>query len=419
MLTTAQSERLTRVGRGTPMGETFRRYWLPALMSSELAENDGPPLRVRLLGEDLIAFRDAGGNVGLVSAFCPHRRAPMFFGRNEEGGLRCVYHGWKFDRTGACLDMPSEPPDSLFKTKVCIEAYPTWEGGGLVWTYLGPAASAPLPPAYELVRAPASQRFVSKAFETCNYLQALEGGLDNTHATILHRESSDLAFLREFQRIVPQIRIHKTDYGYMFSGIRTLDGQQWVRVSQYLMPSYQMRGTIQPVFLLEGHAPTMDGHIWVPIDDETTWVYNFTYAYDPQTPLVLRHALEIEDSQGRGEGELDAAFRPIRNRSNDYLIDRRLQKTASFTGIKGINTQDFALQEGMGVVDRTKEHLSAIDQPIIVMRQLMLEATHEVAAGRVPRGADPATHRVRALDHLVAPGVDWEAALGEQLQARY
>src|SRR5271167_594357 len=176
MLSHRENERLTRVGPGTPMGQLFRRYWIPAALSEQLPEPDGPPVRCRLLGEDLVAFRDTAGRAGLVGAFCPHRRAPLFFGRNEECGLRCVYHGWKFDRTGACVDMPSEPPDSLFKTKVAIEAYPTWEGGG-VWAYLGPKELQPAPPDYEWVRAPATHRFVSKTFEQANWLQALEGGL--------------------------------------------------------------------------------------------------------------------------------------------------------------------------------------------------------------------------------------------------
>jgi phthalate 4,5-dioxygenase len=153
MLSVANNERLTRVGPGTPMGRLFRSYWLPALLSEELPEADGAPKRVRLLGEDLVAFRDSDGGVGLISAFCPHRRAPLFFGRNEDCGLRCVYHGWKFDRNGACVDMPSEPPDSLFKTKVTIDAYPTWEGGGIVWAYLGPAERLPELPGHEFLRA--------------------------------------------------------------------------------------------------------------------------------------------------------------------------------------------------------------------------------------------------------------------------
>src|SRR5689334_14105727 len=154
MLTAAENERITRVGPGTPMGEVFRRYWMPAALSHELPENDGAPLRVRLLGEDLIAFRDTNGKVGIVDAFCPHRRAPMFFGRNEECGLRCVYHGWKFDVTGACVDMPSEPPDSLFKTKVTIKAYPTYEAGSVIWIYMGPTSEQPAFPNYEWMRVP-------------------------------------------------------------------------------------------------------------------------------------------------------------------------------------------------------------------------------------------------------------------------
>ena len=185
MLSQQDNERLTRVGPGTPMGETLRRYWVPAALSSEL-QADGSPVRVRLLGEDLVAFRDTDGKVGLIGAFCPHRRAPMFFGRNERHGLRCVYHGWKFDRAGNCTEMPTEPPDSPYRTRVKIESYPTAEGGGIVWTYMGPPESEPAPPALEWVKVPAERRFVSKRFQECNYLQALEGGIDSSHVSFLH-----------------------------------------------------------------------------------------------------------------------------------------------------------------------------------------------------------------------------------------
>src|SRR5580704_12783584 len=186
MLKREENERITRVGPGTPMGNLMRRYWQPALLSSELPEADGPPVRVRLLGEDLIAFRGSDGTVGLVDAFCPHRRAPMFFGRNEECGLRCVYHGWKFDASGACVDMPSEPPDSLFKTKVTIAAYPTHEAGDIIWAYMGPKETQPEPPDYEWMRAPRTHRYVSKSVEDCNWLQALEGGIDTSHSSFTH-----------------------------------------------------------------------------------------------------------------------------------------------------------------------------------------------------------------------------------------
>src|SRR3954447_1911127 len=154
MLSVENNEMVTNTNKGTPMGEVFRRYWLPVALSSELPGPDCIPLRVRVLGEDLIAFRDTNGNPGLVDAYCPHRGAPMFFGRNEEAGLRCVYHGWKFDVNGTCTDLPNEPPDSMFKSKVTIASYPTWEGGGMIWTYMGPPEHRPGPPDYELVRAP-------------------------------------------------------------------------------------------------------------------------------------------------------------------------------------------------------------------------------------------------------------------------
>jgi len=174
MLTVEENERVTRVGPGTPLGKLFRRYWWPACLSKELPERDGAPLRVRLLGEDLIAFRDSENKVGLIDAFCPHRRAPLFFGRNEECGLRCVYHGWKFDRHGDCVDMPSEPAGTTLQAKVKILAYPTVEKGGVVWAYMGPKELTPEEPDYEWTRAPATHRYVSKTFENCNYLQALK-----------------------------------------------------------------------------------------------------------------------------------------------------------------------------------------------------------------------------------------------------
>src|SRR5687768_17099831 len=189
MLTPAENERLTRIGPGTPAGKLFRRYWHPACLSSELPERDGAPLRLRLLGEDLIAFRDSEGEVGLVDAFCPHRRAPLFFGRNEECGLRCVYHGWKFDRRGDCVDMPSEPAGTTLQAKVKLAAYPCFEDNGVVWTYMGPKDKQPPRPDFDFMRAPPSQVFVSKTFENCNWLQGLEGALDTAHSSFAHNNN--------------------------------------------------------------------------------------------------------------------------------------------------------------------------------------------------------------------------------------
>jgi phthalate 4,5-dioxygenase len=419
---TEDNERLTRVGPGTPMGEVFRRYWLPALLGEEVSEPDGPPVRVRLLGEDLIAFRDTAGKVGLVSAFCPHRRAPLFFGRNEECGLRCVYHGWKFDRDGTCVDMPSEPPDSLFKTKVKIAAYPTWEGGGIVWTYMGPPETIPGPPAYEFTRAPATHRFTSKTYQECNYLQALDGGVDTSHSTFLHNDRLGERTLIRNRDGAPQIEVVPTACGYTYASLRDMgDGRQYVRVYQYAMPVQQMRAFTIGMTGEAAAVPKFDGHLWVPIDDEHTWSFNWACSFDRTVPLSPEFAVSWETYSGRGPADVRDRFYPIRNPHNDYLVDRALQKKSSFTGITGANTQDFAVQEGMGAIsDRTNEHLGTTDRAVIAMRQLLLEATREVEAGRMPRGSDPATFRdVRPYDGFIERGAPWQEAFTGKLAATW
>jgi phthalate 4,5-dioxygenase len=422
MLKPAENERITRVGPGTPMGELMRRYWQPAALSKELAENDGAPVRVRLLGEDLIAFRDSDGKVGLVDAYCPHRRAPMFFARNEECGLRCVYHGWKFDRDGSCVDMPSEPPDSLFKAKVTIKAYPTWEGGDVVWAYLGPRDAMPAPPDYEWIRVPHSHRFVSKTFESANWLQALEGGIDTAHSSFAHNlDIHDATALRSRDGH-PQLEVEKSPYGFRYASIRDLgDDGLYVRVYHYVMPWQQLRGRVTSWFGGRAEVPQLAGHLWVPIDDEHTYVYNTLYGFDPAVPITQDYAWKEEARFGRGKDDLLPGFMLKANLANDYFIDRRLQKTKTFTGITGINTQDYALQEGMGpIVDRSKEHLGTTDKAIIAARSLLLEALDTVAQGGTPRGTDPLTYRdVRAYDDHLARGADWHVAFAKELTAKW
>src|SRR5258705_1694457 len=407
MLSKEDNERLTRVGAGTPMGNVFRRYWLPALLSSELAEPDGPPVKRKLLGEELVAFRDSNGAVGLVDAFCAHRRAPMFLGRNENCGLRCVYHGWKYDVTGQCLEMPTEPPDSPYRTKVRIKAYPTWEGRGMIWTYMGPAAEMPAPPDLELTRAPVTHRFASRTVQDCNYLQALDGGLDSSHATILHNMTiGDLPWLDDYEGTTPKLNVNLTDYGFQYSGTRVRSGRYWVRVYQYIMPVTQVRGRIAPVRgeTLPPKIPVISGHMWVPIDDITTSVFNFSYSADPNIALTAEFALASEADYGRGPDDLTPDLRLKKNSANDFMIDRETQKTRSFTGIRGINTQDVAVQEGMGpIADRSEEHLGSTDRAIVMMRRLLLEATRLVAAGGKPPGGGTAPHRVGGAGRHFAP----------------
>jgi phthalate 4,5-dioxygenase len=422
MLKQEDNQRLCLTGHGTPMGKVFRRYWIPALLTEELPEANCPPVKVKLLGEDLVAFRDSEGKVGLMDAYCPHRRAHLFWGRNEACGLRCVYHGWKFDREGDCVDMPNEPEDSHFKNKVKIQSYPTWEKAGLVWTYMGPKDQQPSFPDYEWLRAPDTHLQVSKTFEACNWLQALEGGIDTSHSSFAHNNNiQDKKSLRS-RSTNPKLEVDKTDYGFRYVGIRDLkeDGN-YIRAYQFIMPNQQMRG--QMIKWHDGsreNYPTIRGHIWVPIDDASVWVWNFKYTTDRDIPLDPDFALQEEINFGRGPEDMLPGYRLKRNVSNDYLIDRDLQRTKTFTGITGINTQDYALQETMEkpFVDRTKERLGTADLAIIAARQLLLEATRDVEEGRSPRGVNPETYRdVRACDRFLPKEVDWREGLKENMKA--
>jgi phenylpropionate dioxygenase-like ring-hydroxylating dioxygenase large terminal subunit len=407
------------------MGKLFRRYWIPALLSEEIPAPDCAPVRVRLLGEDLIAFRDSEGKTALVGAHCPHRGAPMFFGRNEQGGLRCVYHGWKFDRSGACVHMPTEPPSSKGHTKVRIDAYPTWEGGGMVWTYMGPPEHQPAFPDHELVRTPPTHRNVSKTLQENNWLQSLEGAIDPTHASILHNMNiGDLSFLYDYDSLVADIELDKTDYGFTYVGKRSLPEKNWIRGYHLILPSFHMRGSVEGFF--GGKADrrndvgSIDGHIWIPIDDTNTFVYNFIYSHDPSVPLQRDVVHDLENRLGRGDHTLPS-FATTQNQANDYLIDREVQRTKTFTGIAGINTQDVALQEGMGaIVDRTREHLGSSDRAILLLRQLFFEALEQMDRGEPTRAIDPASYRnVRAIDRMVPKDISWKEATREDYVAKY
>jgi phenylpropionate dioxygenase-like ring-hydroxylating dioxygenase large terminal subunit len=420
MLTVEENERVTRVGPGTPLGKLFRRYWWPACLSKELPEPDGAPIRIRILGEDLIAFRDSENKVGLVDAYCPHRRAPLFLARNEECGLRCVYHGWKFNRNGDCTDMPSEPAGTSLQSKAKLLAYPTVDKGGVVWAYMGPRELIPAEPDYEWTRAPATHRYVSKTFENCNYLQALEGGLDTSHSSFAHNNKlGDRANLRQHDR-APSIEVERTDYGYYYVSQRKVDAGTYVRVYHYVMPSQQLRASVIGYEGVRNKPARLDGHIWVPIDDYTTHIFNIMCAPHPEDELTPDSVETRERAAGRGkEDHIPGTFRLKRNQSNDYLIDRQMQKTQNFTGIVGVNTQDFALQEGMGqICDRSKEFLGTSDKAIVGMRRLLLEAIAVNEKGGMPRALDPKTYRsVRAYDRVIPADQDWHQAMEKDLIA--
>lgn len=419
MLSREENELLTKVGPGTRMGEVMRRYWLPILLSSELPEADCPPVRVRLLGEQLVAFRDSGGRLGLLDEFCAHRRASLWFGRNEEGGLRCVFHGWKYDVNGRCLDMMNEPEEKEFKEKIRLQAYPTVELGGLIWAYLGPPDRLPPPPCFEWTQVPETHRHVNKVWEECNWLQAMEGGLDSSHAPILHRalrpgaRSAGLSPTSTFVRAgQPRLEVETTDYGYMYAAIRKLeDDQLYVRTHHYVVPFTQMRP--QQVGNRNGPpGPFIQGHFWVPMDDENTMVYNWQYSFGGE-PLSEERCLER--GSGNEPWEVGPGFRKTRNKDNQYLIDRDTQRTETFTGIEGINTQDHAIQEGMGpIVDRTSEQLGPADRAIIVMRRLLLQALRAVQAGDDPPAAST-SYKVRAIERVLPKDAPWREVLDQDI----
>jgi phthalate 4,5-dioxygenase len=396
MLSKVENDLLTQTNPGTGAGEYFRRFWIPALLASEVPTPDCPPVRIRLLGEDLVAFRDTQGRVGLMEEFCPHRRSSLFWGRNEECGLRCVYHGWKFDVTGACVDMPNEPPEYGFENKIRTTAYPTREYGGLIWAYLGPPHKTPQLPKLEFARVPDSHRYVSKRVQESNYLQAIEGGVDSSHSNFLHanvdafrvtdsyvakvRSSPNLRAKYHLLDKAPRFTVKKTDYGLVIAVRRNAeeDTYYW-RMTQFLLPSY----TIIPY--QKGNS--IHGHCWVPRDDETCWVWTFTW--NPDEPLSQEDRDAIANETFVHAKVDPITLRPLRNKSNNYGIDRELQRTATMTGIHGFASQDQAIQESMGaVVDRTRERLGTSDTAIIATRRLLLQEIRALQQGNEP----PAAH---------------------------
>jgi phthalate 4,5-dioxygenase len=416
MLTNEENEILTRVGPGTPMGNLMRRYWVPALLSRELPEPDCPPVRVKLLGEKLVAFRDSDGRIGLVDEFCAHRRASLFLGRNEEGGLRCVYHGWKYDVEGKCVDMPSEPPESNFKDKIQLKSYPAVEIGGMIWGYMGPREKIAALPKFEWTQVPDSHRVLSRTWEECNWLQALEGGLDTAHVSFLHRalttDSTRGVGGYYMWSTAPKLEIELTDYGFLYAGIRSRGEEgNYVRTYQFVMPFHKYH----PDQLKAGKPKQMEiaGHAWVPMDDENCMVYNIRYSFGEQS---FKDPEQRERGSGRGADEQTADFRKKRNKDNDWLIDRHVQKTETYTGIDGINTQDQAIQESMGpIVDRTREHLAHIDNAIVAARLLLLRAVKTVQAGGDPPGVGSSYYSVRAIEKIVPSTIRWQDALKKEI----
>jgi nitrite reductase/ring-hydroxylating ferredoxin subunit len=394
MLSQQENELITRVGAGTPMGELMRRYWLPALLSSELPEPDCAPVRLRLLGEDLVAFRTTDGQPAVLDTWCPHRNANLFWGRNEDNGLRCVYHGWKFDAAGACVDMPNEPARSQFAEKIRQPAYRTVDAGGFIWVFMGDQANVPPLPNFEWLHVPESHRLVHKRFQDCNWLQNLEGEVDSSHAPFLHGSVQPggqlLAYNQNADR-TPLFQTLETDFGVAIAARRdAADDQYYWRITPFMLPFY----TIVPRAREANYILTAA----VPIDDLT--MYGMTVIWSPDKPVPQNPVVDVDDQ-----------FRGRQNKANDYLIDRELQKNESFTGIRGVRVQDMAVQEDQRgpLSERWHEHLGASDLGVIATRRMLLKQLKALQEGQAPPQPEtPQVYHLRSLALNAPRSADWQ-----------
>ena len=397
------AELLVRVGPGTAMGRLMRRYWVPALLASEISAPDCPPVRVKILGERLLAFRDSQGRAALIDEFCAHRGASLFLGRNEECGIRCSYHGWKYDIHGQCVDLPQQPQ---IAPKVKIKAYPCVERGGVVWAYMGPPGHQPAPPELEWCLVPDSHRYVSKRLQETSYLQAMEGGIDTSHVTWVHRYEMDAdpmhmhsaanKYIKADRNV--EFEIEEVPHGLTIFGRRTgePDSNYW-RITQWIFPWFTLIPPFGP------HA--LGGHVWVPIDDENCWAWSINWLAD--RPLPKEELEAMKDGRGIHVKYVPGTFTPLAHKGNDWLIDRAAQKNnTSFSGVAGFSIQDASLQESMGPIqDHARENLIPTDKAIVMARRALAAAARDLEKGVEPPALDPASQRVRAAAVLLERSV--------------
>jgi len=419
VLTIERSKLVTETGPGTPMGNLFRRYWIPFLLASEVPDPDCPPVRVTLLSEKLIAFRDSDGRIGLIEEFCAHRRVSLWFGRNEEKGIRCPYHGWKYDYTGQCVEIPSEPENSDYCKDIKITSYPCVQKGGIVWAYMGPLEYKPPPPAFEWTSIPESQFFHSKRWEECNYLQALEGGIDSSHVGFLHSGELKSDPLHHGSKgsnyhmadRKPKFEVEEAPFGLSIGVRRNAENEQFYwRVTPWIMPWY----TIVPPY---GDNP-LNGHAWVPIDDHNCFAW--TFSYHPSRPLNQKELKIMQKGGGLHVDLIPGTFRPSINKENDYLIDRAAQKArATYSGVQGIAMQDASLQESMGPIqDRIRENLVLTDKAIVMARSRLSKAALDLEKGKKPSGIDPETQAIRSASFVLPRNVPFSEAPGDPMRVK-
>jgi len=387
------NELLTRVGPGTPMGEFMRQYWLPVAKSSELVAG-GDPVRMRILGENFLAFRSPEGDAGVIDHMCAHRCASLFYGRNEAGGIRCVYHGWKFDVTGQCIDMPSEPPETQFAEKVKVRAAVVKEKYGIVWAYFGKKNPAPEFPKFDLDKVDEADLEVTFLMRECNWLQGMEADIDTVHVGFLHMggfgeeffEKGSTNYYRQ-TRLAPKYEAIETYYGTMYSAFRpAADGETYHRVGQLMFPSFTMAA--------QDPLGTIKLRSWVPLDDD----HCMLIVIDGPRPIPAALDKDGKPLPGLfGDGDFLpnttdwlGRYRMAQNPANDHMLSREAQRTVNFSGIIGGRVQDQAIVESMGpIADRTKENLGTSDQMIIRTRRRLMRAVRAYAEnGTLPPGAE-------------------------------
>ncbi len=423
MLSREENELLCRIGPDTLMGKTMRRYWIPALLATEV-EAGGDPKRVRLLGEDLVAFRDRSGTVGLLDENCPHRGASLALARVEACGLRCLYHGWLIAADGRVLETPPEPDELGFRDKVRAKSYPVREAGGMIWAYMGPRGTEPPLTEFEFTTLPGEHVQIMKVLAECNYAQVIEGVIDSAHSNYLHSDSikpaknetsvygKEMIVDRPSNDGKPRIELKNTNYGFRYAAIRKPtvdpDKRKYVRVTLWMAPFYGMF----PAPKGWGNMQAM-----VPIDDTHTMFYYFKYRYDAPITAQERVDHEIWSGFQMGVDIVDpVTFRHRQSRENNWMQEReRMQRGETWTGIRGVNMEDIAVEESMGAIfDRSKEHLGTSDIAVIRMRRLLIDSARALdERGEAPIGvAHPVDYRrLRAEERMLPIDAPWEPEL--------
>jgi len=418
MLKKELNDLVTQTGPGTAMGNVLRRYWLPALLSEQLPGPDCEPVRLELLSEKMLAFRDTSGKLGLIDEFCAHRGVSLWFGRNEENGIRCPYHGWKYDVNGNCIEVPSEPT-SGYCERIKLKSYPMVERGGVVWVYMGPADKQPPLPEWEFATLPREHTYMSKRVQASNWLQALEGGIDSSHVSFLHSASLSRDPLFKGAKgnqynlndLSPVFEVVEADGGLLVGARRNAeDDQYYWRITPWVMPCFTM---VPP----RGDHP-VHGHFWVPINDHSCWTWSFDY--HPTRALTTE---EVDAMKGGASIHVlvDKDYVPLQRMENNYLMDRKSQREGLlYSGIEGIGMQDASLQESMGAIqDRTKENLVSTDNGIIMARQRLIKAARALAENPdfVLPGLDPEHQKVRSVAMLIKRDVHYKEGAKEHFKS--